>query len=77
MLLTAAPEEIRKDLVASRSRSSLELLARLMVLYRPGSTMEKSRGNARTCEHSAGSSVSFETMGSLLPESKGLEAEYT
>ncbi|CAE7228392.1 unnamed protein product [Symbiodinium sp. CCMP2456] len=41
-LLNAMPEEIKKDLVASRSRSTLDILARLMVLYRPGSATEKS-----------------------------------
>ncbi|CAE7261345.1 unnamed protein product, partial [Symbiodinium sp. CCMP2456] len=41
-LLNAVPEEIKKDLVASRSRSTLDILARLMVLYRPGSATEKS-----------------------------------
>ncbi|CAE7553512.1 GIP [Symbiodinium sp. CCMP2592] len=43
VLLAAAPEEVRKDLVAARSRSTLEILARLMVVYRPGSTTEKSQ----------------------------------
>ncbi|CAE7240501.1 unnamed protein product [Symbiodinium sp. CCMP2592] len=43
VLLSAAPEEVRKDLVASRSRSALEILARLMVVYRPGSATEKSQ----------------------------------
>ena len=42
LLLASTPEDIRRELVASRVRSSLEILSRLMVLYRPGSAMEKS-----------------------------------
>ncbi|CAE7167936.1 unnamed protein product [Symbiodinium necroappetens] len=37
-----SPEEVRKDLVAARSRTMLEILARHMIVYRPGSTTEKS-----------------------------------
>ncbi|CAE7351139.1 unnamed protein product [Symbiodinium natans] len=39
LLLASTPEDIRRELVASRVRSSLEILSRLMVLYRPGSVM--------------------------------------
>ena len=43
IILNAVPEDVKKELVASRSRSTLELLAKLMVMYRPGSTTEKSQ----------------------------------
>ena len=43
MILGAVPEEIRRELVATRARSTLEVLCRLMVLYRPGSATEKSQ----------------------------------
>ncbi|CAE7940178.1 unnamed protein product, partial [Symbiodinium necroappetens] len=41
ILLGAAPEDVKKELVATRTRTTLEVLARLMVLYRPGSALEK------------------------------------
>ena len=41
VLLAAVPEEVKKELIASRTRSTLDVLARLMVLYRPGSAQEK------------------------------------
>ena len=43
MLLQAVPEDVRKELVAVRARSTLEVMCRLMVLYRPGSATEKSQ----------------------------------
>ena len=43
LILGAVPEEVKKELVASRSRTTLELLSKLMVMYRPGSTTEKSQ----------------------------------
>ena len=43
LILGAVPEEIRRELVATRARSTLEVLCRLMVLYRPGSATEKSQ----------------------------------
>ena len=43
MLLQAVPEDVRKELVAVRARSALEVMCRLMVLYRPGSAIEKSQ----------------------------------
>ncbi|CAE7404103.1 GIP [Symbiodinium sp. CCMP2592] len=33
--------DVKKELIASRAKSTLDVLARLMVLYRPGSAMEK------------------------------------
>ena len=42
MILGAVPEEIKRELVATRTKSTLEVLCRLMVLYRPGSASEKS-----------------------------------
>ena len=36
LILGAVPEEVKKELVASRSRTTLELLSKLMVMYRPG-----------------------------------------
>ena len=41
ILLGAAPEDVKRELVAARTRSTLEVLARLMVVYRPGSALEK------------------------------------
>ena len=41
ILLGAAPEDVKKELVATRTRTTLEVLSRLMVLYRPGSALEK------------------------------------
>ncbi|CAE7813365.1 unnamed protein product, partial [Symbiodinium sp. CCMP2592] len=41
VLLGAVPEYVKKELIASRAKSTLDVLARLMVLYRPGSAMEK------------------------------------
>ncbi|CAE7892360.1 hypothetical protein AK812_SmicGene18596 [Symbiodinium microadriaticum] len=41
ILLGATPEDIKKELVATRTRTTLEVLARLMVIYRPGSALEK------------------------------------
>ncbi|CAE7333282.1 unnamed protein product [Symbiodinium sp. KB8] len=41
ILLGAAPEDVKKELVAARTKSTLEVLARLMVVYRPGSALEK------------------------------------
>ena len=43
MLLQAVPEDVRKELVVVRARSTLEVMCRLMVLYRPGSATEKSQ----------------------------------
>ena len=43
MILQAIPGDIRKELVASRARSTLEIMCRLMVIYRPGSMAEKSQ----------------------------------
>eukprot|EP00439_Symbiodinium_sp_Y106_P010606 s6827_g1.t1 len=43
LILSAVPEDVKKELVASRSRTTLELLSKLMVMYRPGSTTEKSQ----------------------------------
>ena len=40
-LLAATPEDVRKELVAARTKSTLEVLSRLMVIYRPGSAQEK------------------------------------
>ncbi|CAE7228572.1 unnamed protein product, partial [Symbiodinium sp. CCMP2456] len=42
ILLASTPDEIRRDLVAARARTTLEILARLMIVYRPGSATEKS-----------------------------------
>ncbi|CAE7836598.1 unnamed protein product [Symbiodinium necroappetens] len=41
ILLGATPDDIKKELVATRTRTTLEVLARLMVIYRPGSALEK------------------------------------
>ena len=41
ILLGATPEDIKKELVATRTRTTLEVLSRLMVIYRPGSALEK------------------------------------
>ena len=41
ILLGAVPEDVKKELIASRTKSTLDVLARLMLLYRPGSAMEK------------------------------------
>ncbi|CAE7391000.1 PIP5K4, partial [Symbiodinium necroappetens] len=41
ILLGATPDDIKKELVATRTRTTLEVLSRLMVLYRPGSALEK------------------------------------
>ena len=41
ILLGATPDDIKKELVATRTRTTLEVLSRLMVIYRPGSALEK------------------------------------
>ena len=43
MLLNAVPEDVKKELVATRTKTTLEVLCRLMVMYRPGSASEKSQ----------------------------------
>ena len=43
MMLQAVPDEVRKELISARSQTSLEILCRLMILYRPGSAVEKSQ----------------------------------
>ena len=41
VLIAAVPEDVKKELVASRVKTTLDVLSRLMILYRPGSAMEK------------------------------------
>ena len=36
-------DEVKRELVAARSRTTLELLSKLMIMYRPGSVVEKSQ----------------------------------
>ena len=43
MLMGAVPEEVRRELIAMRAKTTLEIMCRLMVLYRPGSATEKSQ----------------------------------
>ena len=43
MLMGAVPDEVRRDLIAMRARTTLDIMCRLMVLYRPGSATEKSQ----------------------------------
>ena len=43
LIMNAVPEEVKRELVASRSRTTLELLSKLMIMYRPGSVTEKSQ----------------------------------
>ena len=43
MLMGAVPEEVRRELIAMRAKTTLEIMRRLMVLYRPGSATEKSQ----------------------------------
>ena len=43
MMLQAVPDEVRKELISARAQTSLEILCRLMILYRPGSAVEKSQ----------------------------------
>ena len=43
MLMGAVPDEVRRELIAMRAKTTLEIMCRLMVLYRPGSATEKSQ----------------------------------
>ncbi|CAE7215856.1 GIP [Symbiodinium sp. CCMP2592] len=41
LLIAATPDDVKKEIIASRAKTTLEVLSRLMVLYRPGSAVEK------------------------------------
>ena len=41
MLLASVPERVRDEILASRLSGSLALLARVVVLHRPGSVVER------------------------------------
>ena len=41
MLLASLPEPIRAEVLASRLTGALQVLGRVMVLYRPGSAAER------------------------------------
>ena len=41
MLLQAVPENIRSELMANRLGTTLAILCRIIVIYRPGSSIER------------------------------------
>ena len=80
ILLGAVPEDVKKELIASRSKSTLDVLARLMVLYRPGSALEKGQ-LLRRIESPEPATTTQEAVEGLrqwlrLPAGSGLEAQH-
>ena len=63
-LLAATPDDVKRELVAARTKSTLEVLARLMVIYRPGSAQEKGQ-LLRRIENPDPSSTSNEAVEGL------------
>ncbi|CAE7191630.1 unnamed protein product [Symbiodinium sp. KB8] len=63
-LLAATPEDVKRELVAARTKSTLEVLSRLMVIYRPGSAQEKGQ-LLRKIENPEPSSTSHEAVEGL------------